>query len=86
MLAKPPNKYCFLIGQTLLMSSLYETHIGDVIALCFLVLMSVHQFSCSSHQKQGSLSTINKPLNNINFLFIYVKLQPESILMYKLDK
>ena len=53
------NKYCFLIGQTLVMSSLYETPIGDVITLYFLVLKCLHQFSCSSHQKQGSPSTIN---------------------------
>ena len=58
MLGKPTNKYCFLIGQTLVMSLLYETHIGDVITLCFLVLKCFHQFSCSSHQKQGSPSTI----------------------------
>ena len=62
MLGKPPNKYCFLIGQTLVMSLLYETHIGDVITLCFLVLKCFHQFSCSSHQKQGSPSTITHPL------------------------
>ena len=60
MLGKAPYKYCFLIGQTLVMSSLYETHIGDVITLCFLVLKCLHQFSCSSYQKQGSPSTINK--------------------------
>ena len=33
--------------------------IGDVITLYFLVLKRLHQFSCSSHQKQGSPSTIN---------------------------
>ena len=53
------NKYCFLIEQTLVMSSLYETPIGDVITLYFLVLKCLHQFSCSSHQKQGSPNTIN---------------------------
>ena len=52
------NKYCFLIGQTLVMSSLYETPIGDVITLYFLILKCLHQFSCSSRQKQGSPSTI----------------------------
>ena len=40
------------------MSSLYETPIGGVITLYFLVLKCFHQFSCSSHQKQGSPSTI----------------------------
>ena len=58
MLGKPPNKYCFLIGQRLVMSSLYETHICDVITLSFLVLKCLHQFCCSSPQKQGSPSTI----------------------------
>ena len=53
MLGKPPTKYCFLIGQTLVMSSLYERHIADVITLWFLVLKCLHQFSCSSHQKQA---------------------------------
>ena len=53
MLGKPPNKYCFLIGQTLGMSSLYETHIGDVIILCFLVLKHLQEFSCSSHQNKA---------------------------------
>ena len=55
----PPHKYCFLIGQTLVMSLPYETHIGDLITLCFLVLKCLHQFSCSSYQKQGSPSIIN---------------------------
>ena len=54
------NKYCFLIGQTLVMSSLYETPIGDVMTLWFLVLKCLHQFSCSSYQKQGSPSTIHE--------------------------
>ena len=60
MLGRPPHKYCFLIGQTLVMSSLYEIHIGDVITLCFLVLKCLHQFSCSSCQKKGSPSMIFK--------------------------
>ena len=30
------------------MSSVYETHIGDVITLYFLVLKCLQQFSCSS--------------------------------------
>ena len=52
---KSPHKYCFLIGA-------YEYKmkhdVTDVINLCFLVLKCLHQFSCSSCQKQGSPSTI----------------------------
>ena len=41
-----------------MMSALCETHIDDVITLCFLVLKCLYQFSCSSYQNQGSPSTI----------------------------
>ena len=37
-----------------MMSSLY----AEIITFCFLVLKCLHQFSCSSYQKQGSPSTI----------------------------
>ena len=67
MLGKPPYKYCFLIGQTLVMSSLHETCIGDVITLCFLVLKCLHQFSCSSYKNKARqvpslYNSINLPL------------------------
>ena len=45
---KAPTKYCFSDW----------THIGDVITFCLLVLRCLHQFSCNSHQKQGSPTTI----------------------------
>ena len=50
--------------QILVMSSLKETHIGDVITLCFLVLKCLHQFSNSFYQKQGLPST-----NNVSDIF-----------------
>ena len=61
----PPHKYCFLIGIYEYKMNSNETYICDVITLCFLVLKCLHQFSCSSYQKQGLPSTINKYLLNL---------------------
>ena len=47
-----------MIGAYKYEININETHIGDVITLCFLVLKYLHQFCCSSYQKQGSPSTI----------------------------
>ena len=55
-----------LIGQTLVMSSFYETPIGDVITLYFLVLKCLHQFSCSSYQKHLLINLL------FPFLFLYL--------------
>ena len=50
MLGKPPLQ--------ILLSDWID--IGDVITLCFLVLKCLHQFTCSSYQKQGSPSMIKE--------------------------
>ena len=46
MLGKPPNKYCFLIGQTLVMSLLYEVIINSL-RLSFSLCLSFYTYLCA---------------------------------------
>ena len=56
----PPPPQILLSGAYGYRMNINETDISDVITLCFLVLKFLHQFSCSSYQKQGSPSTITE--------------------------